>query len=289
MCLLKYTCTQRRRDMDKKVIYINSQEQYRDIGGSDEDFTITKDVQEFPVEPKSVKLIHATIPFTWNNVTANNNTFSVTENGPVPVTDAFVIPIGNYTGDQLAEEVQDLLNNSGTLTQTYSVTFDSQTLKYTFTTSPNGMQITFAASGSAALLLGFAEDSTTPGTASTSFDSTNTAQLLPDYEIFICSDLVRGSDNGVIPWKTGSLPGALAQNQILARIPLTGCYSGLIHYSAHTDLPYYICTQSKFSKVRSSADTANPSIRFFLAFPSGETVDLNGYHWTAERVLNFNE
>lgn len=272
--------------MDKKVIYINSQELYRDVGGRDEDFTITKDVQDFPIEPKSVKLINATIPFTWSNITSNNNTFSVTEDGTG--TDSFVIPEGNYDGDQLAEVIQGLLNNSGILIQSYSVTFDSQTLKYSFTTTPNGMQITFAASGSAALLLGFAADSTTPGAASSSFDSTNSAQLIPDYEIFICSDLVRGSDNGVIPWKTGNLPGALAQNQILARVPLTGCYSGLVHYSAHTDLPYYICTQSKFSKVRSSTDSDNPSIRFFLAFPSGETVDLNGYHWSAEIVLNFN-
>jgi len=273
--------------MDRKVIYINSQELYRDAGTTNEDFTITKNTQEFPVEPKSVKLVTATIPYTWSNVTSDSNTFSVTEDGTG--TDAFVIPEGNYSGDQLAEVVQNLLNNSGVLTQTYTVVFDPQTLLYTFTTTPNGMQITFAATGSAALLLGFDVNSTTPGTAATSVDSTSAAQILPDHEIFICSDLVKGSDNGVIPWGVQPLPGALDQNQILARVPLTGCYSGFIHYSAHTDLPYYICTQSKFCKVRSTTDTNLPSIRFFLAFPSGAVVDLNGYSWSAELVLDFNK
>lgn len=273
--------------MDKKVLYINSQSQYRDAGGTDEDFTITKAIQEFPVEPKGVKLISASIPFTWFNVTASNNTFTINEDGTG--TDAFVIPPGNYTADTLAAEVQSLINASGVLTQVYTVTYDASTLTYTFTTNPNGMQIIFAASGSAALLLGFAENSTNPGAVATTVTSTTTAQLLQDYEIFICSDLVGGSDNGVIPWSTAATPGPLAQKQILARVPINTSFSGLITYNAHTDVPYYICTQSNFAKVRSTSyDSSNPSVRFFLAFPSGTTVDLNGYHWTAELVLNFN-
>ena len=190
--------------MDRKVIYINSSDVYRDAGTTNEDFTITKTTQEFPVEPKSVKLINATIPFTWNNITSDNNTFSITEDGTG--TDSFVIPDGNYTGTQLAETIQELLNNSVILTQTYTVSFNSQTLKYTFTTTPSGAQITFAATNSAALLLGFNADSTSPGTASTSFDSVNSAQLIADYEIFICSDLVKGTDNGDIPWNIGGIP-----------------------------------------------------------------------------------
>lgn len=269
--------------MDRKVLYINSQD--RDVGGSDEDFTITKVIQEFPIEPKSVKLISASIPYTWDNITADNNDFSVDED--TVGTEAFTIPPGNYSGTQLASTIQSMLNTGATLTQTYVVTFSTQTLLFTFTTTgPNGFQLIFPLSGSAAALLGFNPGTTYPGVPALTFTSINKAVLVDDYEIFICSDLVRGSDNGVIPWNTSAAPAANSQYQILARVPISSCFGGIINYTASIDLPFFITTQSQFGKVKAIGDAT--TVRFFLSFPSGNTVDLNGYHWTCEIILDFN-
>ena len=269
--------------MNRKVIYINSLEVFRDAGTTNEDFTITKNSQEFSESPKKAKLISACIPYTWNNITSSNNTFDVIED--TVGTDTITIPEGNYTGLQLATVLTTLLNDSGVLTQVYIVTFDEQTLLFSYsTTGANGFQFTFTDDTSK--LLGFAVG-TSPGAPSVSFLSDIGAILLSDYEIFICSDMVIGSDNGVIPWNVQPIPDAYNQNQILARVPIRGCFSSILNYTVSIDSPFYLITQSKFAKSRDGSDPDTPSIRFFLRFPSGATVDLNGYHWTAEIVLEF--
>lgn len=267
--------------MDRKTIYINSTE--RDIGGSDDSFTITRVIQEFPYPPKSAKLVTAAIPYTWDNITFDNNSFSIFETGTG--TFDLTIPEGNYSGAQLATAVETAINTSGFFSQTYTVTYDSTTLKFTFTTAPLGMQIIFTEPGSAATLLGFMPGSTNPGVAATSVTSTVGAQILPDYEIFICSDLVQGSDNGVMKWFPSYTPTVSNQSQILARVPITAGFSTVLNYCAHPQLPFYSVTQSLFGQ---QYTTGTPvSISFFLALPSGLPLSLNGYHWSAEIVLDF--
>lgn len=267
------------------VIYINSLESFRDVGTSNEDFTITKIPQEFPDPPKRAKLISACIPYTWNNITTTNNQFIITEDGVG--SDTITIPEGNYTGTQLATALTEQINASGVITQVYTVQYDEQTNLFTFaTTGLNGFQFTFALDD-AAKLLGFGSAGTYPVSPTTSFTSTSGAVLLRDYEIFICSDMVSGCDMGVIPWNIQGLPDAYNQNQILARVPITSCYSSVLQYTAPNVLPLYNITQSKFAKSRNPTDPDMPSIRFFLKFPSGEAVDLGGYHWSAEILLEF--
>ena len=103
-----------------------------------------------------------------------------------------------------------------------------------------------------------------------------------DYEIFVCSDLVGGSDNGIIPWNDAALPSYLNQNQILASVPINKCYNTVLYYTSPDDVPFFPVVQSPFS----SGITTQP-LRMFLKFPSGIDVDLNGYHWTATLVFEF--
>lgn len=376
--------------MDRKTIYVNSSQ--RDIGGTDDNFNITRVVKEFPFPPKSVKLLTASIPFTWGNVVNSNNTFTIDEfgsgtdsftinsgvytgnelaskveslingsfiltptytvvfnsntklftfanpteifqvifatlgsaasllgfvpatsnpGGPAisvtsttpavgntvssgnntfsinqvgPITDSFIIATGNYNGTTLATAVQSLLNGSSILTPSFTVVFDSTTLLFTFTNSTSAFQITFKALGSAASLLGFTPGST-PAAPELSFTSSS-AKLLPDYEIFICSDLVKGSDNGDMLWYPSYTPTLTNQSQILARVPINGCYSSIINYSAHVQLPFYNVAQSVFAKAPYTAVPA--AMNFFLARPSGLPINLGGYHWSCELVFDFN-
>jgi hypothetical protein len=376
----------------QKTIYINSSN--RDADGTDDDFTITRVVQEFSTAPKSAKLVSASIPFTWYNVVGSDNQFSITEtavgtddfiifpgtytgaelastietmlnesiilthnytvsfdsdtleytfsnsvntiqiifgssqdaavilgfdegstnpgapalavvsttaapasttiptyNNTFEITetavgsDSFIIPPGNYDGATLATEIQTLLNNSGVLTHNYTVTFDSNYLLFTISNSVNTIQVIFPANNSAAALLGFEAGSVNPTVAASDVVSTQSAQILPDYEIFICSDLVGGSDNGVMLWSPNYVPAVDNQTLYLARVPITGCYSGVINYSANPNIPFYSVSQSSFA--RNVVLGLPASMSFSLILPSGLPITLNGYHWTAEIVLQF--
>jgi len=268
--------------MDRKSVYVNST--WR-TAGTNEDFTITKLVQEFSQPPKSVKLVGASIPYTWQNITVNNNTFTITQS-PGGASEDFVIPVGNYNPTELATLIQMMVSASVVLGQVYTVTYSSAMSAFTFTTvGPDSFQIIFS-EPSAAMSLGFAPGSTNPSMPATSVSSTAAVQLLPDYEIFVCSDLVKGSDNGVMPWNPALVLTPDDQPQILARVPVTGCHGGVIHFKPSDDLPYYGVTQSSFARSISAGTPA--TIRFFLVLPSGNVLDLEGYPWTMELVFDFN-
>jgi len=257
--------------MQTKVIYINSSSQFIDAGGSPEDFAFTKEINEFSGVPKFAKLSSACVPYMWDNVTADNNVFDAFE--VAAGTDTLTIPAGSYSGASLATAVQDLLNASGVLTQTYVVTYDATTFKFSFSTvDPNGLQLTFNEPGSAALLLGFDQDSTFPGAPSTSFDSPATTQT--DHEIFICSNLVAGSDNGVIQWDVNYTPTSSNQQQILARIPANTVFGDTIFYKSSVEDPWFPISQVDLTYMR-----------FFLKFPSGITVNMNNNNWSAEILV----
>jgi hypothetical protein len=54
---------------------------------------------------------------------------------------------------------------------------------------------------------------------------------------------------------------------------------------AQVDAPYYSVLQSEFATALRAKEPATMS--FFLAFPSGNIVDLQGYHWSLELTFNF--
>jgi hypothetical protein len=265
--------------MDRRSIFVSSK--YRSTG-TNENFDIEKTVQEFTYPPQSVKLVSASIPYTWQNITGDNGSFTIEQDDATE--DTFDIPPGFYSATALATELQTLINVSATLGQTYTVTYDLVTFKYTFATvGPASFQIIPTTS---AAVLGFADGSTNPGSPALSVTSTQMVQTISDYEIFICCNLVTGSDNGIIPWYPDNDPTVSNQAQILARVPISGCYSGIIQYTASPDMPFYGISQSEFSKNIKAGLPA--TLQLFLAFPSGNTVDLQGYHWSAELVFDFN-
>lgn len=258
----------------RKVLYINSREESR-TSGSNEDFIITKNIEEWDRAPQSVKLITASVPYTWNNLTSNNNILQV--NAGAGLTTITITP-GNYTGSELASVLELELQNEN---PDFTVAFDDQLLQYTISNSSISFTLEFPASNSLAKVLGFNEDSAYGPSAT--LTSVNNAVLLQDYDIFICSDLVSGSDNGILPWDPNVVHSLATQNQILARIPVCGEFGTIQRYSAHTELPFFTIKQSDFARNRGQES----NIRFFLKFPSGLNVDLNGYHWSAELLLEF--
>lgn len=256
-------------------LYINSAPGFRDIGGTDENFTITKNISNFNRIPKRIILESARIPFTWNNITSNNNAFTLIEQpGSVTYSDVTVTP-GRYTGTTLATILQTTLNNLGG--HTYVVAYDTNSFKFTISAT-GSFQINFAIDDSIAPALGFTEIITILGT---SIISPGVAVIQPDFEIFIASTLIGGIDNGVVPWFTGS---ATPLN-ILAVIPISTCFGGIIDYRCSDLEPWKNINQSLFY----NENLVNQPIvmGFNLFFLSGIPVDLQGAHWSMDILFEF--
>lgn len=258
-----------------RLVYINSLNR---TTGTNEDFYINENLTNGPhfgppQVPSRVKLVRASIPYTWSNVTTSNNKFSLTDGGG---TFAIVIPPGNYTGTTLATAVNAAITAAGPL-ETYTVTYSTTTLKFTVSATGN-FQLNFTGADSAGNLLGFGNVITPLGAAVT---STNVASILPDYEMFICSDLIGGSDNGAI-----RLEQAATSEQILAIATINASFGGIVQYDPANDIPFYSCIQSPYSASYQNPGSQSASrIRLFLRWPSGNPISLSGAHWTCQ--LNF--
>lgn len=261
---------------NSKNLYINSAPGFRDIGGTDEDFTITKTTSTFNLIPKKVKLLSARIPFVWDNVTTSNNAFTLIElPGPI-VYPNLTVPATRYTPSTLEAALKTALDTAGA--HTYTVAYNSTTLKYTISATGD-FQINFAVSNSIAPILGFDEITTA---SATSITSTNATLLETDTEIFIGSSLVGGIDNGIVPYFTG----ATNNLQILASIPIgSTTYGNIIDYTSPNDEPYKNTIQSGFAMVPNTVPSFEMSFNLF--FISGIPVSLKGVHWSANILLEF--
>lgn len=261
-----------------KNLYINSAPGFRDIGGTDENFTITKTSSNFNKIPKRVKLLSARIPFVWDNITTTNNAFTLIEL-PGPVThSAVTVPVGRYTGTTLAVALQTTLNAIPGVIHTYTVIYDTNTFKFTIAANGN-FQFNFAVVNSIAPALGFTEITTA---SATSLTSPGVAIIQADVEIFVGSSLVGGIDNGIVPWFTG----AATDLHILAVVPINSYFGSIIEYTCQDDEPWQDILQSTFSTI---PNTTNVSVEmsFHLFFLSGAPVNLKGAHWSANLIFDF--
>ena len=276
--------------MDRRSMFVNSS--VRDSGGTDENFTVTIPDEIFINRPKSVKLIKACIPFSWYNIISTTESTTYANNklkftGSISGDHIIEVPPSNYDGLTLAAKVEELMNNA-TAANTYKVTFDEVSGFYTFTSTIETFTFDFTISNTLYERLGFANGSTPSSSAlpNAIITSTQVAKLFVDLEIFVHSNLVGGTDNGVIPLTTETPKS----NEILARISTCcACPGGFVDYCACPDEPFYLVTQSLFSKIKEDNDTTKRSIKFYLSFPSGFPLDLRGLRWSGQIVLEMNK
>lgn len=261
--------------MDKKVVSIQSLNR---TDGTPEDFTITDSGKNFINNPKSVKASLVCIPYTWYNVDETmGNEFSW--EGAMSGSHLIVIPDNNYTGETLAEKLQELMEAEAP-GKCYTVTFDKVTNKFTISSTEN-FTIDFTINNNMHLILGWEEIVVQP--AAMSHTSTNVAGFVLDKSIWVCSNMIAGVDNGIIPWTDDDPP---VEEHVLAEVPINGCFGCLLFYSPPNGLPYIPITNSDFSLV----DRPGPrTTRFYLKFPSGAEVNLNGQEWAMQLIFDFNK
>lgn len=249
--------------MSRKVLYINSDTVNRS-SGSNEDFTIVKTIEEFSGRPNTCKLVSASIPYTWNNIVNFSIMVSV-GNSEFPV----LVSDGNYSGTQLASALTTAITDATGVQ--ISVAWNAQISRFLFS-SVIEFQITASASGNN---LGLPEG-IFPDSPAQAWTAPKTGVLLPFTELCICSNIVEGSDNGIIRWSANPSESG----KILAIIPINICFNGIIQWTSSCELPFYSISQSRFNAPSSE-------IRFALKFPDGSPVNLNGYNWSAVLIIEF--
>lgn len=262
-----------------RKLYINSAPGFRDPGGTDENFTITKTISDFTTVPRRVKLQTAQVPYTWNNiVSGSNNSFEV-----IIGTNTYTINIasGHYTGTSLATAVQAALNSA--TTNNFTVSYSTITFLFTFSSILSAYSFNFNVANTIAPALGF-DILTYNSTTSSPYTLTSVyvSVVETDTQIFVCSTLVLGLDNGVIPY----FPGAPPNYGILAALPLTSCFGSFMNYTVPNDEPWFTVSQSAFTQ-ESINPNSTVSIGFSLLFISGIPVNLQGAHWSATILLDF--
>jgi hypothetical protein len=259
--------------MDRKTVYLSSKN--RSTGTSD-NFTIIDTQERFVNTPQSVKSKTITIPVTWYNVTEANNKFEFT--GDETGLHEIVIPPGNYSGATLAKALQDAITAILGCGE-YTVVYDCSTGKFTISSKTEAFSIDFTIDENMADLLGFEEVVTD---SLMSHTSTKVANIIIDTEVWVCTNLISGIDNGVLPWTEN--PPKTEKQGVIACVPITACFGGIIHYTVPIEFPQYTITNSKFT---------NPGddpreLQLSLAFPSGAPLSLNGHDWSMQIIFDFN-
>jgi hypothetical protein len=184
-----------------------------------------------------VKLLEASIPLSFNNILAT--TFFLT--GSISGPHTYNILEKRYTATELVNYLQSQIVIPG---QTYLVGLGSAN-EIIITSSTENFALNFPQPA-----IGFSgiypANTTQTGESLTSI-------LQVSSHILICSPQIRGIDNGI------KIAGTNLQ-EVLHAVPL--CTNGLANYRASKSSPWITLTR--------------PLLSFYLSFPNGFPVNLNG-------------
>lgn len=212
-----------------------------------------------------LKVLQAEIPFVYDVITPVNNTFVYTTNG-VPFT--ITIPVGTYTGPQLASTLQSLL---AAITVGFTVSYSTQTLKFTFTYPlATTWSFFFGNRNTAYSTMGFLPGVvySNTGVASTIVSAT-IAQVTGPYYLYVNSRKIG-------PLINCNLPDGSAQKGIgpqICRIPVNVQYGSVIFYTDPDPSKYFDFF----------AGTQFDNMDFYLTLGSDQyqvPLDMKGSPWS---------
>lgn len=172
----------------------------------------------------AIKLVQAEIPFVFDVINSLNNKFIYTDNA---ISYNIVIPVGTYTGPQMATQLQTLFQ---VITPGFLVTFNTQWIKFTFTHPPaTTWSISFTSLNTPYSVLGFRAGATiTYGNSgvNSTVTSETIAQVTGPYYLYLNSRKVGSLVNFNLP---DGAPGVSGPQ--IARIPINAQYGSVIFYN----------------------------------------------------------
>lgn len=168
----------------QKIIYVDSD--YRSSGDHSDFRYDIADLNEYDY----VSVLQVSIPKTFYNVQAGQNTLTLTENIGVAATVTF--SVGSYSYKNFATVLAAKLTAASPNGRTYTVTIPTTepvTGKYTITVSTGSFTISFPSSSYMYKHLGFESLSSNASTG-TVLTSVNVASFQDVPSLYICSDLI---------------------------------------------------------------------------------------------------
>lgn len=212
------------------------------------------------------KILQAEIPFVYDTITPANNTFIYTAAG---VPNTITIPVGTYTGPQLATQLQTLL---GAVSAGFTVVWNSQLLKFVFTQALGiTWSFTFTNRSTAYSPLGFLPSTTIFGVAAPGAQivSPIIAQVSGPYYLYVNSRRIGSLINFNLT--DGSVSKGIGPE--LCRIPVNVQHGSIIFYTDPDPNKYFdFFIGSQFD-----------NIDFYLTLGSDQyqkPVDMKGSPWS---------
>ena len=240
--------------MKRVNLYINSENR---TSGDPENFKLrlNKTISDI----HSIHFKACEIPFSYYPVNSSNNLIIFRNN--VPSEWHALLTPGNYTGDELATEIQTQMNAQ---VPGFTVTYDDKTLKYTWINATTTFEINSIST--AIKILGL--DTTDPGVAS-SYTSKNCINITGTNHLYIISSkLTQGNELAYAD---------TTQKNIYARIPIDVNFGEVLRYKTEEN-------DSNVSVYDGMVDISD--VDFQLVDEDFNQMDLNGLNWNMEFVLD---
>ncbi|ARA72255.1 hypothetical protein BNJ_00443 [Kaumoebavirus] len=269
-----------------KTIYINSSMR---SSGSDVDFTLRLQEDLLTKQPTTIRINNVRIPYTWYPISSTNNHFAVniSENFTLDI----VIVSQGYTPSSLASALQTEINAKAQAVgaaDNFTVSYDPNLKKFTFTRAANYFQLVFNVSNSAAKILGFLAQSYGSLTTTSTITSDKIINFVPDKYVFVNCDLITGADSGVVVIDPSVSPPPV--NSVLCAVPIQTGFGSVLSYENELMEEFNIDASAFVQAYVDANRKKQPlarTIRFYLTLPSGNSIDLNGHTWEATLAFGF--
>jgi hypothetical protein len=207
------------------------------------------------IEIRRFSIVSASIPFSFYNINSNANQFQL--NGTT-----YTLAKKNYNAYQLRDAINSLISTSG-----IAVSFDKQTLHFSFTRST--LAFTFNAL-SLGVILGFNSSTTYTSTfvnGKYTIESVNAVDLVMR-NIYVKSNL---APNNIYE-------NSVQTNSILYRIPINVSFGNIIYFQNTSDINLNNEATSKFS-----------TLEFTLTDSNQNLLDLNNAAYQLEFFLDLED
>jgi hypothetical protein len=188
---------------------------------------INSDYLEFSVEMESIIFYNTVYP-----VNSTNNVIVFGENAGANTGLTFTIPSGQYTGTQIATQIQSGLNDNTANAYTYTCAFSSTTNKLTITSN---IGETFALTSIDQSVYGFVPSSTY---RSGSYEATYHVQLSGESYIDVQTN-----------FNTDELNSNVSSFNIMERVPLYTSYGGLVVHRNMESHSHIVSNRNNFDNI----------------------------------------
>jgi hypothetical protein len=238
--------------MKRTTVIINSANK---TSGSVNDFKISLPPARTLKNVRSIEVHNIELPFSWYPITSANNTIAFTDDIPNDYT--CTITPGNYTGDELASEIQTKMSAE---LAGFTVTYNPKTLKFTIANGSDDFELIYTTT-TASKLIGLDEDS---GVVAT-WTSDNIINLSGTNHVYLISHkLSQGRDQAIVD---------NTLKDIFIRIPVDEGFGNVIRYKTEASQTATIQYQNNFNITE---------IDFSLVDEDFVALDLNGLNYTVE-------